>query len=89
MDVQGAEITTGVTGNTLPKGLSLTSILNICEKITRELHIPVAGIDLIVPRIEGSDYMIIEVNSRPGLDGHEPQPVAGKFIDLLFPENEQ
>ena len=29
--------------------------------------------------------MFIEANERPGLANHEPQPVAERFIDLLFP----
>lgn len=51
------------------------------------LNIPVVGIDFIVPEINGDEYVIIEANSRPGLDGHEPQPVADSFITFLFPEN--
>lgn len=50
------------------------------------LHIPVTGLDLIVPSVEGADYAIIEANERPGLANHEPQPTAERFIDLLFPQ---
>jgi GNAT-family acetyltransferase (TIGR03103 family) len=49
------------------------------------LAIPVVGLDLAVPEIDGSEYAIIEANERPGLANHEPQPTAEKFIDLLFP----
>lgn len=63
------------------------ALRRISEKIADVLSIPVIGIDFFVPEIEGDDYSIIEVNSRPGLDGHEPQPVAEKFIDFLFPES--
>lgn len=49
------------------------------------IGIPVTGLDLIVPNIEGSEYVIIEANERPGLANHEPQPTAERFIDLLFP----
>jgi len=30
--------------------------------------------------------VIIEANERPGLANHEPQPVAERFIDFLFPQ---
>ncbi len=52
----------------------------------RALEIPVAGIDLLVPSVERPDYAIVEVNERPGLANHEPQPTAERFIDLLFPQ---
>ena len=51
----------------------------------RALSIPVTGLDLLVPRVDGPDYVIIEANERPGLANHEPQPTAERFIDLLFP----
>ena len=51
----------------------------------RVLELPVAGVDLIVPTVTGPDYVVIEVNERPGLANHEPQPTAERFIDLLFP----
>jgi GNAT-family acetyltransferase (TIGR03103 family) len=51
----------------------------------RALNIPVVGLDFLVPSVEGSDYVIIEANERPGLANHEPQPTAERFIDLLFP----
>jgi GNAT-family acetyltransferase (TIGR03103 family) len=49
------------------------------------IGIPVVGLDLAVPDIEGPDYWIIEANERPGLANHEPQPTAERFVDLLFP----
>ncbi len=52
----------------------------------RTLDIPVVGLDLIVPRVDGNEYVIIEANERPGLANHEPQPTAQRFIDLLFPQ---
>ncbi len=54
-------------------------------KAARTLDIPVAGVDLLAPDVTKSDYVIIEVNERPGLANHEPRPTASKFIDLLFP----
>jgi GNAT-family acetyltransferase (TIGR03103 family) len=52
------------------------------------IGIPVTGIDLIVPDVEGPDYVFIEANERPGLANHEPQPTAERFVDLLFPGTE-
>ncbi|WP_284227613.1 N-acetylglutaminylglutamine synthetase [Mycobacterium antarcticum] len=49
------------------------------------IGIPVTGIDLIVPSVEGEDYAFIEANERPGLANHEPRPTAQAFVDLLFP----
>ena len=51
----------------------------------KALEIPVAGLDMLVPEPDQPDYVIIEVNERPGLANHEPQPTAERFIDLLFP----
>jgi D-alanine-D-alanine ligase-like ATP-grasp enzyme len=56
-------------------------------KATETINIPVAGVDMLVPSIEGEDYVIVEVNERPGLANHEPQPTAERFIDLLFPQS--
>jgi GNAT-family acetyltransferase (TIGR03103 family) len=52
----------------------------------RALEIPAVGLDLLVPEVEGSDYVIVEANERPGLANHEPQPTAERFVDLLFPQ---
>lgn len=49
------------------------------------IGIPVTGIDLLVPDINGDEYAFIEANERPGLANHEPQPTASAFIDFLFP----
>ena len=54
---------------------------------SRALAIPVVGLDLLVPSVEGPDYVMIEANERPGLANHEPQPTASRFIDLLFPQS--
>lgn len=56
------------------------------EHAAKALHIPVTGLDLMVADLEGPEYCIIEANERPGLANHEPQPTAGRFIDLLFPQ---
>ncbi len=57
------------------------------ERAARVLNIPVVGLDFIVPKVDGADYVIIEANERPGLANHEPQPTAERFIDLLFPQS--
>ncbi|NLD77761.1 MAG: N-acetylglutaminylglutamine synthetase [Acidimicrobiales bacterium] len=49
------------------------------------IAIPVTGIDLLVPRVDGPDYVFIEANERPGLANHEPRTPASDFIDYLFP----
>jgi len=55
------------------------------EAAARALRIPVVGLDFLVPSPDAPEYTIIEANERPGLANHEPQPVAQRFIDLLFP----
>lgn len=50
------------------------------------LDIPVVGLDYIVERPDGDQFVFIEANERPGLANHEPQPTAERFIDLLFPQ---
>lgn len=56
------------------------------ERAARAIDIPVVGLDLLVPSVEGPDYVIVEANERPGLANHEPQPTAERFVDLLFPQ---
>jgi GNAT-family acetyltransferase (TIGR03103 family) len=51
----------------------------------RAIDIPVTGIDLLVPAVDGPDYVFIEANERPGLANHEPRSPASDFIDYLFP----
>jgi GNAT-family acetyltransferase (TIGR03103 family) len=61
-------------------------LIKVSEKAARALDIPVTGLDLIVPDLDGSEYRIIEANERPGLANHEPQPTAERFVDYLFPQ---
>ena len=56
-----------------------------CRRATKAIDIPVAGLDLLVPAVDGPDHVMIEVNERPGLANHEPRPTAQRFVDLLFP----
>lgn len=51
------------------------------------LEIPVTGIDLMVPAVDGPEYVFIEANERPGLANHEPRPTARAYIDFLFPRS--
>lgn len=62
------------------------ALRSVAEEISRIIDIPVVGIDFIVPHIDSDEYTVIEVNSRPGLDGHEPQPVVDSFLNYLFPD---
>ncbi|HWB71927.1 MAG TPA: ATP-grasp domain-containing protein, partial [Egibacteraceae bacterium] len=61
-------------------------VADACVLASRALDIPVVGLDLIVPSVDGADHVFIEANERPGLANHEPQPTAERFIDLLFPQ---
>ena len=40
---------------------------------------------LLVPAVDGPDYVFIEANERPGLANHEPRRPAADFVDFLFP----
>jgi len=61
-------------------------LVEAAQKAAEALDIPVTGLDMMVPDLEKSDYVIIEANERPGLANHEPQPTAERFVDLLFPQ---
>lgn len=61
------------------------ALRSAAEQAARALNIPVTGLDLMVPAVDGPDYVFIEANERPGLANHEPQPTAQRFVDLLFP----
>jgi GNAT-family acetyltransferase (TIGR03103 family) len=60
-------------------------LVAVCLRAAEAIDIPVVGIDLIVPAIDGPEYVIIEANEQPGLANHEPRPTAARFLDLLFP----
>jgi GNAT-family acetyltransferase (TIGR03103 family) len=62
------------------------ALVDVALRAARAIEIPVVGVDLIVPSIDGPDYTIIEVNEQPGLANHEPRPTAQRFVELLFPE---
>ncbi|MCB0360078.1 MAG: hypothetical protein KDD44_10590, partial [Bdellovibrionales bacterium] len=62
------------------------TVRQAAEATAKAIGIPVTGLDFIVPEIDGEEYRIIEANERPGLENHQPQPTAERFIDLLFPE---
>ena len=57
------------------------------EAAARAIDIPVTGVDLIVDDVARPRHHVIEMNERPGLANHEPQPTAQRFIDLLFPSS--
>lgn len=56
-------------------------------RVARSIDIPVVGVDFMIKSPTGPDYVFIEANERPGLANHEPQPVAERFVDLLFPQS--
>jgi GNAT-family acetyltransferase (TIGR03103 family) len=57
----------------------------VSVRAAEAIDIPVLGLDLIVPAVDGPEYVIIEANEQPGLANHEPQPTVERFVDLLFP----
>ncbi len=62
------------------------ALATVAVAAARAIEIPVLGLDLIVPAVDGPDYVAIEANEQPGLANHEPRPTAQRFVDLLFPE---
>jgi GNAT-family acetyltransferase (TIGR03103 family) len=82
---ENANLHTGGTIHDVTPSLSRT-LREASERAARALDIPVVGLDLLVPDVSGSEYVVIEANERPGLANHEPQPTAERFIDLLFPQ---
>lgn len=61
-------------------------VVDACTRASRALDIPLVGLDLAVPEIDGDEHAFIEANERPGLTYHNPQPTVPRFLDLLFPE---
>jgi GNAT-family acetyltransferase (TIGR03103 family) len=61
------------------------ALVQAAQQAAECLHIPVVGLDFIVPRPDASEYVILEANERVGLANHEPQPTVQRFVDLLFP----
>ena len=49
----------------------------------------VAGVDLIVPAVDGPEYVIIEVNEQPGLSADSQHHTVKRFVDLLFPDSDR
>jgi GNAT-family acetyltransferase (TIGR03103 family) len=62
------------------------ALADAAVRASRAIGIPVTGLDFLVPAVDGPEHVFIEANERPGLANHEPQPVAARFVDLLFPE---
>jgi D-alanine-D-alanine ligase-like ATP-grasp enzyme len=77
------------TGGTIEDVTSEVSsaLIATAQRAARILDIPVVGIDMIVPSIAGGRSWILEANERPGFANHEPEPVAERFLDFLFPES--
>lgn len=89
---EGVQLKVRKTAN-LHSGGTIHDVTASCHPTLREvavrtaevLDVPVAGVDLLVSSEQGEHYVIVEVNERPGLANHEPQPTAERFVDFLFP----
>jgi GNAT-family acetyltransferase (TIGR03103 family) len=79
-----ANVHTGGTIHDVTEDLHC-DLAEVSVRAARAIAIPVLGLDLIVPAVDGPDYVIIEANEQPGLANHEPQPTVERFVDLLFP----
>ena len=79
-----ANLHTGGTIRDVTDDLNPT-LAKVAVDAAAAIGIPVTGIDLIVPSVEGDEYVFIEANERPGLANHEPRPTAQAFVDFLFP----
>lgn len=81
---------TDVTNEIHPENIFLA------ERIARLIGLDICGIDVMAPELsvpfQQNNGTVIEVNAQPGLLMHvrpsfgEPRPVAGKVIDMMFPE---
>ena len=60
-------------------------LVRVSRRAAEVIGIPVLGLDLMVPAVDGPGYTIIEANEQPGLANHEPQPTVERLLDLLFP----
>jgi GNAT-family acetyltransferase (TIGR03103 family) len=80
-----ANVHTGGTISDVTESLH-PELAAVAVRAAEALAIPVVGVDLVVPAVDGPEYLIIEANEQPGLANHEPQPTAQRFLDLLFPE---
>ncbi|SNS97692.1 GNAT-family acetyltransferase TIGR03103 [Geodermatophilus saharensis] len=54
-------------------------------RAARALGVPVAGVDLRVPDLDGPACVLVRVDARPDLSAHGRRPVT-RVLDLLFPE---
>lgn len=79
-----ANLHTGGTIRDVTDELNPT-LARVAVEAADAIGIPVTGIDLMVPSVDGEQYVFIEANERPGLANHEPRPTAQAFVDLLFP----
>lgn len=60
-------------------------LAEVAVKAAEATGCPVAGVDLMVPAVDGPDYVIIEVNEQPGLATDSEHRTVKRFVDLLFP----
>ncbi|PRY51305.1 GNAT-family acetyltransferase (TIGR03103 family) [Geodermatophilus tzadiensis] len=55
-------------------------------RAARAIGVPVAGLDLLVPDLDGPGCVLLGADAQPGLADHGARPTAARFVDLLFPE---
>jgi GNAT-family acetyltransferase (TIGR03103 family) len=68
-------------------GIVHPQLVEAACKVASAIDIPVVGVDFMIKSPQEPEYVFIEANERPGLANHEPQPVAERFVDLLFPHS--
>ncbi len=62
-------------------------LIDAARRAAIALDIPVVGLDFIVKTPSEPEHIIIEAMERPYLVGYDPQPIAERFIDFLFPQS--
>ncbi|HWC11155.1 MAG TPA: hypothetical protein VG455_08030, partial [Acidimicrobiales bacterium] len=64
-------------------------LAEVAVQAAEAMGCPVAGVDLMVPAVDGADYVIIEVNEQPGLSADSQHHAVKRFVDLLFPDSDR
>ena len=76
----------GATAKDVTDELNPT-LIEAARQAAYVLDTPIVGLDFIISDPSEDKYVIVEASVRPKLTGHEPQPVAERFIDFLFPQS--
>ena len=83
-----ANVHTGGTSDNITATLH-PHLAEVAVKAAEATGCPVAGVDLMVPAVDGPDYVIIEVNEQPGLSADSEHHAVKRFVDLLFPDSDR